>query len=69
MFFLKRKRFWDRFGYNDVEDFGIVFFLVILMFLEILGLNVFRKIYIDSEWVVVGEFGLENEVKFVVGDI
>lgn len=69
MFFLKRKRFWDRFGYNDVEDFGKVFFLVILMFLEILGLNVFRKIYIDSEWVVVGEFGLENEVKFVVGDI
>ena len=68
MFLSKRKRSWDRFGHNDVEDLGTAPLLVIPTPLEILGLNVSRKIHIDSEWVVVGELGLENEAKFVAGD-
>ena len=68
VFLSKRKRSWDRFGHNDVEDLGTAPLLVIPTPLEILGLNVSRKIHIDSEWVVVGELGLENEAKFVAGD-
>ncbi|XP_022798200.1 uncharacterized protein LOC111336384 [Stylophora pistillata] len=59
------KRPWDRFRHNDVEDLGTAPLLVIPTPLEILGLNVSRKIHIDNEWIVVGELGLENEAKFL----
>lgn len=67
--FLERRKIWDRFGNNDVIDLKKVFFLVVLIFLEIVGLNEFLKLFIDSEWVVLGELGLEEEISFLVGKL
>ena len=63
----KRKNDWDRFGNNDVTDLKKAPLLVVPTPLEIVGLNESMKLSINSEWVVLGEPGLEEETSFLAG--
>ena len=63
----ERKKAWDRFGNNDVTDLKKAPLLVVPTPLEIVGLNKSMKLFIDSEWVVLGEPGLEEETGFLAG--
>lgn len=65
----KRKRAWDRFGNNDVTDLKRAPLLMVPTPLEIVGLNESMKLSIDSQWVVLGEPGLEEETSFLAGKI
>lgn len=67
VFLSKRKKPWDRFKNNDVADLGKAPLLVIPTPLEIVGLNESRNLSIDSDWVVFGEPGLEEESSFLAG--
>lgn len=67
VFLSKRKKSWDRFGNNDVTDLKMAPLLVVPTPLEIVGLNESVKLSIESEWVVLGEPGLEKETSFLAG--
>ena len=67
VFLSNRKKTWDRFKNNDVADLRKGPLLVIPTPLEITGLNDSKKLSIDSEWVVFGEPGLEEEASFLAG--
>lgn len=63
----KGKRAWDRFGNNDVTDLKRTPLLIVPTPLEIVGFNESMKLSIDSQWVVLGEPGLEEETSFLAG--
>ena len=65
----ERRKAWDRFGNNDVTDLKKAPLLVVPTPLEIVGLNESLKLSIDSEWVVLGEPGLEEETSFLAGKL
>jgi len=65
----KREKAWDRFGNNDVTDLKKAPLLVVPTPLEIVGLNESMKLSIDSQWVVLGETGLEEETSFLAGKL
>ena len=65
----KRKKAWDRFGNNDIADLRKAPLLVVPTPLEIVGLNESMKLSIDSQWVVLGEPGLEEETSFLAGKL
>lgn len=64
-----RKGSWDRFGNNDVADLGKAPLLVIPTPLMIVELNESKKLSIDSEWVVIGGPGVEEETSFLAGNM
>ena len=65
----KSKKPWDRFGNNDATDLKMAPLLVVPTPLEIVGLNESMKLSIDSQWVVLGEPGLEEETRFLAGKL
>lgn len=65
----ERRKAWDRFRNNDVTDLKKAPLLVVPTPLEIVGLNESLKLFIDSEWVVLGEPGLEEETSFLAGKL
>ena len=66
---LSERKVWDRFGNNDVTDLKKAPLLVVPTPLEIAGLNESLKLSTDSEWVVLGEPGLEEETGFLAGKL
>ena len=64
----QRRKSWDSFVNCDAADLGNVPLLVIPTPSEVVGFNATNKLSVDSNWIVLGEPGLEDETSFLAGN-